>query len=216
MRIPLTLIITIIVSSSSSRSTLITSYITFILNIGIIVKEKIKILEAEFKKMVAQLQAQLARKGISVDKLLDTLTLLPVEVKMEYETVIQKMLPELQKVETIQQVFHQLGPLLHFLDFHLLKYLIQSFGSDDLKSSMMSYEEGIDDFMRSTTIADVIDYWPGKRLPSTDFKLLWMKIGDDILHTHTLHKLNELRRKHSCHLQLSVILSGIVDIVPTD
>ena len=163
--------------------------------------------------MLDQLQTQLVRKGISVDKLLDSLTQLSTELKMEYETLLRQLLQELQKPEQIQEIFRQLRLLIHFTDYHLLKHLITMFGSDELKSDMLSYETNVDDFMRNTTIEAVIDHWPGKRLPAEDFKKLWMKISDD-MQTYTLQKLNELRRKHSCHLQLSVILSGIVDIAP--
>ena len=172
--------------------------------------------EKDFTEILAQFQTVLDEKAISVDQLLDSITLkLSTKLKFEYEKPIQQMLPELHKSEKTQQIFRQLGPLLHFTDYHLLKHLIQMFGSDKLKRNMLSCEENINDFMRNTTVADVIDHcsWPGKCLPTEDFKKLWMKISDDT-QTYTLQKLNELRRKHSCQLQLSAILSGIVDIAP--
>ena len=168
----------------------------------------------EFNRLLFELREELDRRGVSVNKLLDSLTLLlPSKLKIEYETLLQRMLAKIHKFKETNQIVLRLGSLLSFMDYHLLKHLIQMFGNDKLKSDMLSCEKDIDVFMKNTTVAEVINHWPGRRLHSTDFKKLWMKIGDN-MQTYTLQKLNELRRKHSCHLQLSVILSGIVDIAP--
>lgn len=128
---------------------------------------------------------------------------------MEYETPIQPMLPKLVKAETTQHVFYQLSPLLNFIDYHLLKHLIKMLGSDELKQDMRLYEEKIDIFMKRTILADIVDHWPGKSLPTENqFQNLLIKIkAYEDMRICTLEKLNQLRQKFCC---LSEILSGII------
>lgn len=182
--------------------------------IGKSVKDQLKNLESQFNQCLCQLQTELVEKSTSVDIILNSLTLqMPSNLKMEYVSLIHGMLEKLREATTIQQVFHLLGPLLYFTDYQLLKHLIDMFGSDNLKDDISSYETDVKAFMRQTTIGDVICHWPGKKLRSEDFKELWMKISDNP-RTYTLEKLNELRCKHCANLQLSAILSAIVNLTP--
>ena len=144
---------------------------------------------------------------------MNSLSLLPSKLKMKYDSSIQEKLPKLRDAISIEELFLRLGVLIHFIDYHLVKYFISTSASERLKADISSYERDVKSFMRETTVGEVMRYWPGKRSSSEDFKELWVKIRDNPK-TYTLEKLNELRNKHCANLNFSAILSAIVNLTP--
>ena len=86
-----------------------------------------------------------------------TVTLLPFALRIQYESTIQNMLPELEKKELICNLFHRLNPLFTFMDYKLLKHLVSKFGSPKLKKDMVSYAEKMQLFKKTTTVSQLID-----------------------------------------------------------
>ena len=170
-------------------------------------------MEKRFNQHTVQLQTELNAKNISVKMLRNSLTWLPSTLKMEYDSSIVERLPKLRKAKSVEEFFLLLGLLVHFIDYHLVKYYISTFGSEKLMADIYSYERDVKSFMKETTVGEVMRYWPGKRSSSEDFKELWVKIEDNP-ETYTLEKLNELRNKHCANLNFSAILSAIVNLAP--
>ena len=190
------------------------SAINFFIQItGSSIEERLNNLEARFNQYSDRLQTELNEGEISVKKLRKSLTGLPIKLKMEYDSSIQEKLPILRDVISIEELFLRLGVLIHFIDYHLVKYFILTFGSEGLIADISSYERDVKTFMSETTVGKVMRYWPGKRSSSEDFKELWVKIRDNP-ETYTLEKLNELRNKHCANLNFSAILSAIVNLAP--
>lgn len=188
-------------------------YFELFLFTGIDVCNRIKMLEKLIRKLSNRLQSQLVNKKISVETVLESLTLLPIELKMEYDSSIQEKLPQVERAGTIPELFHRLNPLFTFIDYSLLHYLISEFGNFELKNDMVSYVKGIEIFMRETTVGDVINHWSGGKIASEHFSELWIKISDDPK-TYTLENLNKLRKKLCSIIKLSEVLINIVRMVP--
>ena len=154
----------------------------------------IKELEEQFDCLHERLVNELSEGGTSMDQVLRILTKLPFTFRMEYESAIQIMSPELEEKEVIPKLFYRLNPLFTFIDYELLQHLVSKFGSQELKQEMTSYIEKVQLFKKVTTISELIDYWPGLEVPLIDHKVLRAKFSDDP-RSYTLEKLDSFRHR---------------------
>ena len=93
-----------------------------------------------------------------MEKLLDTLTSLPLSLKKEYESSIVRHVSNIMNEKEINKLFTvHLNPLLSFIDYGLIEYFIKKFGSEKLKKDMRSYCSEIKMFMKETTIIKTIN-----------------------------------------------------------
>ena len=168
--------------------------------------EKIEALEEQFSALHDQFLSELTNGSVSVKRLLQALTLLPLTLRKQYESTIQSMLPELENREIVDNIFHRLNPLITFIDYKLLQHLVSKFGSTELKKDMTSYVEKVQLFKKVTTVSDLIDYWPGLEIPDVSYSVLRAKFDDDP-RAYTLEKLDYFRGKFFNHLRLSEFVS---------
>ena len=151
-------------------------------------------------------------------KLLDTLTSLPLSLKKEYESPIVRRVskfmnekdPEINKLFTVH-----LNPLLSFIDYGLIEFIIKKFGSEELKKDMRSYCSEIKMFMKETTIKQLIDYLPGQPETPHKFSLIEAKIGDDASKC-TLQQIDTIRKKYCSEVKLSEIVFHLVAVVDSN
>ena len=181
------------------------------------VSKRIETLEEQFDCLHERLVTELSEGGASVDQVLRALTKLPLIFRKEYESKIQDMLPELEKREVIRNLFYRLNPLFTFIDYELLQHLVSKFGSQELKQEMTSYTVKLHLFKKVTTIHELIDYWPGLKVPQIDHKILRAKFEDDPKST-TLEKLDYFRNRFYNELRLSefVAVSILVLLEPAN
>ena len=151
--------------------------------------EKIEALEEQFSALHDQFLLELTNGGVSVKRLLQALTLLPLILRKQYESTIQSMLPELENREVVDNIFHRLNPLITFIDYKLLQHLVSKFGSANLKKDMTSYVERVQLFKKVTTVSELINYWPGLEVPGVNYSILRAKLKDDP-ETYTLEELD--------------------------
>ena len=170
---------------------------------------KIKDLEHQFHQLRRQCQVELSRNEVSVEMLVESLTLLPIKLRVEYEKLISDMLPVLTSVTNTRKFMLHLNPLFSFVDYGLLGHLICEFGGDDLSQSMRKYESDIQTFMKETTVAELIDYLPGQRKIPPNFEVLKAKIGKDIQHC-TLEEIDRVRRRFCAELLLSKVVFCLI------
>ena len=179
----------------------------------VIVKIRMNKLENRFITLHDQLKSELLQKNTTVETVLESLTLLPMEFKLEYDESIQAKLPEVEKATTIKQLFNRLNPLFVFIDYRLLKHITSKFGTAQLKADMTSYANDVQEFMSKTTVGEVMPHWPGRKTSSSEFFELWVKIEANP-ETYTLQKLNEFRDKYCATIKLSAVLSSIKSLIP--
>ena len=150
-----------------------------------------------------------ANEGISVEQVLQALTMLPFAIRKQYQDTIQTMLPNLETKDRISSLFNLLDPLFTFIDYELLKHLVTKFGSSKLKEDMLAYVEKVQLFKRATTVSELIEYWPGLELPESNYSWLRAKIGD-APGTFTLEELDKFRRNFFSNLRLSNFVSASI------
>jgi hypothetical protein len=181
------------------------------------VKATKKMLEGRFFTLHDQLESELhtnvLQKKITIKAIVKSLTLLPMELKPEFDELVQAKLPQIETVKTISELINRLNPLFTFIDYNLLNYLASKFGSTRLQANMSSYIQDVQAFMRETTVGDLMPHWPGIKVSSDEFFELWMKIEENP-ETYTLQKVQEFRDKHCATIKLSAALSGIKSLIP--
>ena len=156
---------------------------------------RIKELECQFRSLRENILSELESKRVPIIKILDSLTSLPIDLRNQYKKKNSKKLHDLRKEEEASELFLHINPLVNFIDYGLIEYMIDQHGSDSLKQSMSSYSEGIVVFMKKTTVKDLMDLnWPGKQKIPEDVSKLWAKI-DEAPMTFTLYQLDQLRRR---------------------
>ena len=171
----------------------------------------IRDLECQFRQLHDKLLTDLEDKRVSVAKLLRSLTLLPAEIRVEYKTAITEMFPDLRRECTINDLFYHLSPLVDFLSYGLLQYIINEFGSETLKKMIISYSKDVLKFLKKTTVKQLMDVWPGQQEIPPNFSKLRAKIDEDPS-TYTLYELDQLRKHFCCGVKLTDIVFVLIGL----
>ena len=167
-----------------------------------IVGSTIKRLEKQFSSLQRRLSSELnANSEVSPEILLETLTLLPVALRMEYHKLVLENMPTLEKADNIRKMFNLLNPHISFIDYHLVEYLVEEFGSDQLQEDMSAYIRLVQVFYDETTVQQLMDHWPGRRDIPPHFEELRAVIGEDP-GTFTLRRLDNLRKEFCSEIRL--------------
>ena len=175
------------------------------------VESHIRDLEHQFRQLHENLLTELEDKRVTVTKLLRFLTVLPAEIRLEYKTAITEMFPDLRRESTISDLFYHISPLVDFLCYGLLKYIINEFGSETLKKEMVSYNEDVLTFMKKTTVKQLMGVWPGQQEIPPNFSKLRAKIDEDPL-TYTLYQLDQFRKRFCSGVKLTDIVFVLIGL----
>ena len=201
-------------------SVIILLHIFLILNttIGTVVKSvdkdvisHVHDLERQFRQIHKNLLTELEENKVSVKEMLHSLTLLPTEIRIDYKPAITEIFPDLRRESTITDLFYHLSPLVDFLSYGLLKYIIDVFGSDALKIKLVSYSDNVLVFMKKTTVKELMSVWPGQQEIPPTFSKLRAKI-DENPSTYTLYDLDQLRKRFCSGVKLSDIVLVLIGL----
>ena len=168
-------------------------------------------LERQFRQIHENLLTELEDKNVCIKKLLRSLTLLPTEIRVDYMKAITEKFPDLRRESTISDLFYHLSPLVDFLSYGLLKYIIDEFGSNTLKKKMVSYSDDVLVFMKKTTVKQLMSVWPGQQEIPPTFSKLRAKI-DENPSTYTLYDLDQLRKRFCSGVKLSDIVLVLIGL----
>ena len=178
---------------------------------GCNVLSSIKELERKFRFLHRVLMSELESTKVPVQKVLHSLTLLPIELQWEYAKAISDKLSKLRGEVEACNLFYHLNPLVNFLDYHLVKFIIDEFGSNTLKSKMNSYSDEVLAFMKKTTVKQLMDHWPGQQEIPPNFSRLKTKIDEDPT-KYTLYQLDQLRRHLCSGIKLTEVVLVIIGL----
>ena len=181
------------------------------------IASKTETLEDRFDDLRTRIRSELSTKpGINAKEVLSKLTCLPLLLKKEYESSIEKCIHEMRTETQIDDLFIvHLNPLTSFIDYGLIEYVIMKFGSDDLKRDMRSYCSEMIEFMKETTIKQLIDHLPGQTEIPPKFSLIEAKIGEDASKCMLEH-FNNIRKRYCSEIQLSDIIFHLVAVVESN
>ena len=125
------------------------------------------------------------------------------------------MFPVLRRESAVSDLFYHLSPLVDFLSFGLLKYIIDMFGRDNLQKKMLSYSKCVLEFMKKTTIKQLMDVWPGQQELPPNFSKFRAKI-DENPSTYTLYELDQLRKRFCSALKLTDVVLVFIGLEPAN
>ena len=167
--------------------------------------------ERRFRSLQKEILHQLIENNVDTATVVNSITLLPMKLKNEYEKAIQDLIPFFSNKECINELFFRLNPLLSFLDCGLLEHIINEYGSDTLKQDMSTYSSDIVTFMKDTTIKQLIEsgHFSGQPDIPPNFSLLKARISKDTSKC-TVEHLNRLRKKYCSEVQLSKAVCHLV------
>ena len=181
--------------------------------------DEIDIFESQFSNIQEKILTELVSdKSIDTSRLLNALTSLPLKYRNEYEKTIQSKLPTLSHHQSITELFCVLvNPMVSFLDYGLLDHIIAKFGSASLKQMMQAYGSDMRDFMRRTTLKQLIElnYFPGQAEVPQKFSIFQAKIDRDASEC-TLEHINVIRRRYCCEVKLSEIIFHLVAVMESN
>ena len=177
--------------------------------------------EDRFHNLRRKVVSELIFTGVKTFAIIDSLTSLPLKLKIEYEKDIKVLLDKDGIKDNdkegvhVQALFFHLNPLFSFIDYELLEYIIKKFGSTLLKRDMETYCSDIQTFMKVTTIKQLINYLPGQTEIPPKFSLIEAKIGRNASEC-TLEQLNTIRRRYCGEVKLSEIVLHLVAVVASN
>ena len=93
----------------------------------------------------------------------------------EYQDTIRAMPRNIEPhgaAKVTADFFLHYSPLFTFIDYGLFRHLISEFGSDTLKLRIAEYVAEVEQFKKETTVAEVMDIWPG----NTNIRLNYTKL----------------------------------------
>ena len=121
------------------------------------------------------------------------------------------MFPDLRRESTISDLFYHLSPLVDFLSYGLLKYIINEFGSNTLKIMIASYSDEVLMFMKKTKVKQLMDVWPGQHEVPPHFSKLRAKL-DEHPSKYTLYDLDQLRKRFCSGVKLTDIVLVLIGL----
>ena len=183
------------------------------------IASRIETLENRFDDLQTRIRNELSTKpGITAKEVLSKITGLPLSLKKEYKSSIEKRIHGMRTETQIDDLFIvHLNPLSSFIDYGLIEYLIQKFGSEGLRKDMRSYCSEMVVFMKETTIKQLIetDCFPGQTEIPPKFSFIETKIGEDASKC-TLEYLNRIRKRYCSEVKLSDIICHLVVVVESN
>ena len=179
-----------------------------IFTVGKQIKHLDKIFLGLKKTLLKELKAD---KEVTTEVLLESLSILPTELQLEYGAYLEEKLPFLEDLGTVSKIFSRLSLHFTFLDYTLLQHLIDEFGSKGLKQDMSAYDGEIQVFLDETTIVELQDHLPGRQELPPHFDKLQMMIDKDPGKC-SLRMVNDLRKRFCIETQLSEIVFVLIGI----
>ena len=174
------------------------------------VKEKIEDLEAKFGNIQENLLSHMkSDQTVTPECLFNALIILPLSLKAQFKGFIRENLDALKRADDIGLMYGHLSPLITFIDYSLLEHLVKKFGTSHLKDSMTTYISSVQEFLDETTVAHLIELWPGKQQPPPNFEILRAKIEGNP-RTCSLRRIDQLRRRICQETQLSEIVFVLI------
>ena len=167
--------------------------------------------EKRFRQLNTKTITELEDKKIKPSRVLSFINLLPTIIRQEYKLKIDEIFPQLKNENTISDMFYRLSRLVDFLGYGLLKHIIDEFGSDDLKKMMNDYSKDVVQFMKKTTVKQLMDHLPGQQEIPPNFSKLQAKIDEDPT-TYTLYDLDQKRRRFCCENKLTDLVSVMIGL----
>ena len=152
-----------------------------------------------------------SNEKITPEDLLDTVHDLPIELKDEYQSFLNRNEQRLEKAEKIREIFRVLNIELRFTDCGFIANLIEGLGSKDLKQKLSQYKQSVDMFLKETTVEHIIksEKLSGVSKDNCNIPEGFMVLKAEIMEgssSYSLEELEKLRRDFCGQLRLAEVI----------
>ena len=168
------------------------------------IKSKAAMLRTKFRHVLVHTKICFMDKDEESKKFLRdfkvTLTSLPHEKK-----------EEIKKANNIDEIFDILEPYCNYVDYDLLEYIIEEFGTSELQQKMKEYIDELEQFEKKTTVHDLSLASQGKIGVPAHYRKLAVKLDKDPKR-FTLHDVRQFKKSvqnDSSLKEYAVLLKGV-------
>ena len=164
-------------------------------DITVSVAQQISEFENRFEGLTYDAQVEIREKHTPVRKVQHTVMLLPLSIRADHYRFLKENLLNIEKAESIDEIFMYLNLYWTFIDYQLLEHIIRKHGSDYLKAKMEEYVQDLDKFKSTTTIRQICGLarkWCSRLDLPQHFALLSTKFRKDPA-AYTLEELEHFR-----------------------
>ena len=159
------------------------------------IAQQIEEFENRFQGLTYDAQVEITEKYTPIRKFRHTIVLLPLSIRADHHQFLEKNLRNIEKAESIDEIFMYLNLYWTFIDYHLLEHIIRKHGSDCLKANMEEYVQDLARFKSTTTIRQIRGHargWCSRPDLPQHFALLSTKFNKDPSE-YTLEELEHFR-----------------------
>ncbi len=160
------------------------------------IKNRMDVLDKHFSDLVLRsYEVLIEEKGYTVFKLRALFNSFPSTRRHRHKEFLDKYILKMEQNVTIDDLWSQLCSYWHFINYKLLKFVIDKSRCDSLISDMNTYEKELIDFREVTSLHDFIKCFPEYydevlESPSNSHRLK-VKVGDKY---NTLKHLDRLEK----------------------
>ena len=148
---------------------------------------KVEEMEEKFAYLLSEVQSGFEATGISVDSVRVYLTQLSGSIKEECPlSVFNEHIHKIVTHSMLTEIFQilSLSGLWSFLNYYLLKRVVDRFGDSSLKDKIAAYAMEMEEFKQNTKLSDFLRVWSGRTTPHVhsalyDLKPIIMKVNRD-------------------------------------
>ena len=123
-----------------------------------LVRKEVKNLEGEFRKLVLDAQDDLGEKESPrfLSRLRTSFLLLDSAIDKRHLRFLRASQHKIANATTVEHIFHVLIVYWNYFNYALLEYVIQEFGSEELKTKLNNYLVDLSEFEKNTKVKDFI------------------------------------------------------------
>ncbi len=146
----------------------------------------------KFSRIAAALVEELESKKYDLEVIQNQLQVLPGYQKSEIFLNMCAIELSGSKCDSIQTLFDVLNTKMwNFLDYHLLKFIADTSGLEEIESLVVSYEEQLDQCLPSIPVRCLARHWDGQNTkPANGFTEIEVKFTSNRVRDITMAELN--------------------------
>ena len=150
--------------------------------------------ESGFAKLVQKACNDVKKNNLEPSDFLSQVTTLPVSDRYQHRSFIEEKLTDIPPPVTFEKIWSRLTIYWDFMNYGLLKHVINKLEREDLKHQMKDYMDELCTFKRRTRLCDFIDSWPCKdeRPPEEGLRKVVFKMDRDWTQC-TLHDVESFK-----------------------
>ena len=161
------------------------------------VRESKKKLQEEYTSVVTKVQKVLLEKPPDLLEFSNHVTLLPPEIKVEYQHYLKNYTTEISKATSVKQILFIINRDSDYLNYGLYEHIEGKYGDSTTEHEMQNYVQRVDSFRRATSLRLFMQAHTKRKVEVPEklgLETVFSKHGCLTLES-TLHNVEEYRKE---------------------